>query len=50
MFKFIYFKERDRGSEWGRGREKERENPKQALHCQHGADVELKLTNHEIVT
>ena len=26
-----------RKSDWGRGRERERENPKQALHCQHGA-------------
>ena len=35
---FIYF-ERDKGSMSGAGAEREdgRENPKQTLHCQHGA-------------
>ena len=32
---FIYL-----GREWGRGKEKERENPKEALHRPHGAQRE----------
>ena len=38
-FFFIYFRDRERvsGGEWGRGRERERENPKQAPHCRRGA-------------
>ena len=31
-------------------KERERENPKQALHCHTHLDVGLKLTNHEITT
>ena len=37
-FKFIYFeRDRDCMSEGGAERGRERENPKQALHCQHRA-------------
>ena len=37
LFKFIYFeRRREREQGWGREREGERENPTQALHCQHG--------------
>ena len=31
-------------------REREGQNPKEALHCQHGAQRELRLTNREIMT
>ena len=42
---FVYF-ERERESAQGRGRERgERENPKQALHCQHGA--QCRAWTHE---
>ena len=34
---FIYFWERQRQQEWGRGRERGRENPKQVPRCQHRA-------------
>ena len=49
FFKFIYLFLTER--EWGRGREREaeRENPKQALHGQHGA-CSSNSTNHEIMT
>ena len=44
IFSVYFFILRGRG-----GAEREAENPKQAPHCQHGADAGLDLTNHEIV-
>ena len=49
VYLFI-LRERERGREWGRVRERERENPKQAPCCQHRPDVGLEPTNQEIRT
>ena len=47
----LFFRERQKARAGERQRKRERENAKQALHCQHiGLNVGLKLTNCEIMT
>ena len=49
FLKFIYFGERGREYEQGKGRERERENPKQAP-CHRQSNAGLDPANHEIMT
>ena len=41
---------RESMNEWGRGREREGENPKQAMRWQRGAQDGLNLMNCEVMT